>query len=72
MDPVLRMEVNLMAEFKVGDIVQLKSGGPKMTIDIVLGDGELKCQWFAGDELQEARFDPAVIQLVVEEQEDQQ
>ena len=59
-----------MAEFKVGDIVRLKSGGPKMTVEILLGDGELKCQWFDGSELQEARFDPDVVLLVEEEEQD--
>ena len=28
-----------MEEFKVGDVVQLKSGGPKMTIKRLIGQG---------------------------------
>jgi uncharacterized protein YodC (DUF2158 family) len=38
-----------MAQFKVGDVVQLKSGGPKMTVEEIRGDG-LLCCWFAGAE----------------------
>ena len=37
-------------EFKAGDVVRLKSGGPEMTIgEIGTGDyeGKAKCQWFS-------------------------
>ena len=34
-------------DFKVGDVVQLKSGGPKMTVNRVDGD-EISCEWFEG------------------------
>ena len=26
--------------FKVGDVVQLKSGGPSMTVDFIIGEGK--------------------------------
>lgn len=32
--------------FKPGDVVQVKSGGPKMTVDVVIKDGEVTCVWF--------------------------
>lgn len=32
--------MNVMPEFKIGDIVMLKSGGPKMTIQRFLGDSK--------------------------------
>jgi uncharacterized protein YodC (DUF2158 family) len=40
-----------MANFKIGDVVQLKSGGPQMTISELSGapgsqDFEVKCIWF--------------------------
>ncbi len=39
-----------MDELKVGDVVSLKSGGPKMTIDLIdtFGDSHKKarCMWF--------------------------
>lgn len=52
--------------FKVGDAVQLKSGGPKMTIKSVLpstsSEETICCQWFAGSKLQEGWFTPASLQ----------
>ena len=50
-------------EFKVGDVVQLKSGGPKMTIDTIgkFGMGstrdKAKCVWFEGTKRMEALFE---------------
>ncbi|MCH8203251.1 MAG: DUF2158 domain-containing protein [Proteobacteria bacterium] len=36
-----------MAEnLKVGDIVKLKSGGPRMTVTLTEGDGPVECKWF--------------------------
>ena len=51
-------------EFKIGDVVVLKSGGPKMTIN-KLGDYSLsggpknaaKCIWFTDNKLEDALFD---------------
>lgn len=46
-----------MTDYKEGDVVQLKSGGPKMTYtghkDM---DGRLYCQWFAGSKLETGYF----------------
>ena len=37
-------------EIKVGDVVQLKSGGPNMTVvDVYEEDRQAKCVWFFGD-----------------------
>jgi uncharacterized protein YodC (DUF2158 family) len=45
-----------MAEkFKIGDIVQLKSGGPKMTITKVL-DEFVHTAWFAGSKKEIGTF----------------
>jgi uncharacterized protein YodC (DUF2158 family) len=35
-----------MNEFKIGDVVQLKSGGPPMTIARFLENGAAVCVWF--------------------------
>jgi len=41
-----------MADYSVGDVVQLKSGGPLMTvIEVMPGSGSgpmVKCAWFDG------------------------
>ncbi len=49
-----------MAEqFKSGDVVQLKSGGPKMTIAKLhewQGQMEANCDWFEGTKMQSGSF----------------
>lgn len=52
-------------KFKVGDIVQLKSGGPKMTVtdDESVG-GFVRCSWFAGAKLNHGAFTPDALLLV--------
>jgi uncharacterized protein YodC (DUF2158 family) len=52
-----------MPEFKKGDVVKLKSGGPKMTIDDIseYGSGNNSnmraiCIWFDGGERNEGSF----------------
>lgn len=37
-----------MSTFKNGDVVKLKSGGPKVTVRRVEEDGEVICDWFSG------------------------
>lgn len=37
----------MAATFKIGDVVQLKSSGPKMTVSgAKLSDGDIPCTWF--------------------------
>lgn len=47
-------------EFKIGDTVQLKSGGPIMTIVSYDGKRYFRCLWFTGDEdkVREGYFPP--------------
>ena len=46
--------------FEIGDLVQLKSGGPVMTIEGILkpadSDQKYRVVWFSGDENKEAVF----------------
>jgi uncharacterized protein YodC (DUF2158 family) len=44
-----------MAEFKPGDLVKLKSGGPTTTVKGTVMSG-LQCQWFAGAKLEMGVF----------------
>ncbi len=50
--------------FKAGDIVELKSGGPPMTIVEVntnmVGHVEIVCTWFFG-KIENATFPPGVL-----------
>ena len=33
-------------EIKVGDIVELKSGGPRMTVGAIINEDHVRCYWF--------------------------
>ena len=53
-----------MAEttYKVGDQVQLKSGGPVMTVDMLIPKTQykgpqLRCKWFNGKKPEQQDFD---------------
>jgi uncharacterized protein YodC (DUF2158 family) len=54
--------------FKPGDIVQLKSGGPKMTIDRLHDDKGVHVAWFAGAKLEHGHFNNDSIVLVPAEE----
>ena len=49
--------------FKAGDVVQLKSGGPKMTVRETDDDGVF-CQWFHNNRVQSAYFAPEQLNAV--------
>jgi uncharacterized protein YodC (DUF2158 family) len=51
-----------MPEFKAGDIVRLKSGGPKMTIDTI-DNSFATCVWFEGTERKQDVFSLASIEI---------
>lgn len=56
-----------MKIFKIGDVVQLKSGGPKMTI--ILEDikasgtstGKVYCEWFFNGDVKSWKFNEEVL-----------
>lgn len=41
---------------KVGDVVQLRSGGPAMTVESTIGGSECMCMWFEGTTLRKKAF----------------
>ena len=46
-----------MTDPKIGDVVQLNSSGPKMTIEEIKGGAHgLLCVWFDGSEKKAATF----------------
>lgn len=53
-------------EFNVGDIVELKSGGPRMTVKSLPTEAgsQYTCQWFAGKKLEQGHFPEDSIQAV--------
>ena len=55
-------------EFKLGDTVQLKSGGPLMTVSNVTEEaymqyskGDVSCTWFEGNTVKQATFKSAML-----------
>lgn len=57
-------------EFKTGDTVKLISGGPTMTVEEILSDYEVRCQWFAGKKLESGDFPPdSLVRVNVDEKE---
>ena len=60
----------MAAAFKIGDIVQLKSGGPKMTVtSIPVGDKEtVHTSWFAGSKKESGAFPAQALVPVSDEQ----
>lgn len=59
--------------FQVGDIVQLKSGGPKMTVEFVggsaFGGGTIvQCKWFdEKNKLMTSDFQPGSLKKVADQ-----
>ena len=54
--------------YKIGDIVQLKSGGPKMTIDSLPSFNSQEhygCTWFAGAKKERSSFHVDVVEAAV-------
>ena len=51
-------------EFKKGDVVQLKAGGPKMTVLIVrtfTGTTQVDCEWLVDDKPQRSSYPPEAL-----------
>lgn len=56
----------MAGEFKAGDIVQLKSGGPAMTVEkCAERDGHYWCVWFKGASRERAAFDETSLKPFV-------
>ena len=53
-----------MEDLEIGDVVELSSGGPKMTVHSLVSDGDVVCQWFEGNEVHEENFPKEVLRSV--------
>lgn len=56
-------------DFKPGDIVKLRSGGPKMTVEKYHKRDVVKCIWFVGDEVKQGFFRQGFLTLATDEKE---
>jgi uncharacterized protein YodC (DUF2158 family) len=50
-------------DFQPGDVVRLKSGGPKMTAETVDETG-VSCTWFVGDKVEGRIFQKHMLEKV--------
>lgn len=48
-------------DFKIGDVVRLKSGSPSMVVNFLQSATSLKVMWFANDAMHESWASPAVL-----------
>lgn len=59
----------MAAKFSTGDVVQLKSGGPAMTISEVITDyanpPRYRCKWFKGASNETSVFEEETLQPYV-------
>lgn len=53
----------MAGEFKAGDIVQLKSGGPPMTVEEDDRRGRYRCVWFKGASMEGGYFQEQSLKL---------
>ncbi len=57
-------------QITAGIVVQLKSGGPHMTVSRIRelnGETRVDCDWFEGTKAQHGTFPPASLKVVTEE-----
>lgn len=50
--------------WNVGDVVRLKSSGPKMTVSYKKDGGSVECVWFDGKDVKHFTFPPAALEQV--------
>jgi uncharacterized protein YodC (DUF2158 family) len=55
--------VSMAAPYQVGDVVELKSGGPNMTVESC-DDQEVVCIWFSKDETKRGVFPNNAVKKV--------
>jgi uncharacterized protein YodC (DUF2158 family) len=59
-------------QITAGIVVQLKSGGPHMTVSRIRelnGETRVDCDWFEGTKAQHGTFPPASLKVVTEDRE---
>jgi len=54
---------------RAGDVVRLRSGGPKMTIALVDSADDCHCHWFDGGELKTSVVDINTLEKVEEQEQ---
>lgn len=55
--------------FKKGDLVELKSGGPVMTVNAAYPDGDVNTVWFSGKKMEQGMFSQETLKPATAEKE---
>jgi uncharacterized protein YodC (DUF2158 family) len=50
-------------QFKSGDLVQLRGGGPRMTVSFYTVGDQVQCKWFVGETLTKAEFSEGELEI---------
>jgi len=52
-----------IGKFNIGDVIQLKSGGEKMTVKNIgfPYENQIQCQWFEGKKINLVNFYPVML-----------
>lgn len=51
-----------MSQFNEGDVVQLRSGGPRMTVSAIRSDGQMyTCCWFSDGKFETGGFPEHIL-----------
>ncbi len=48
-------------DLEVGDVVQLKSGSPLMTVENINAEGRISCTWFKDKEIRSSMFNSEML-----------
>jgi len=58
-------------DFKVGDVVRLKVGGPgRMLVQTLLSGGAIECMWMDGNKKYEESFKPELLEHVPDDEDE--
>jgi uncharacterized protein YodC (DUF2158 family) len=52
-------------KYKVGEVVQLKSGGPAMTVDELTSSDRYRCVWFKGASREQGVFSEDTLSVFI-------
>lgn len=53
---------------KIGDVVRLKSGGPKLTVQSDVEVGTVACAWFDNGDIKTTRLKVDSLKIIEEEE----
>lgn len=55
-----------MSDFALGNVVQIKGGGPRMIVAAILDDGRIECIWMEDGKPRQELVLPSMIERVAQ------